>query len=218
MSDRELGPRPLEAFRPLARWWDQIRAVLAGLVGGLLLLIYGLITVGTKDPLSLAWRALAGVIVFWSAAEVLQLPAVRRRSPIVWIGFKGRGRLLAAESDEVLAHRIDRLVAGIADLLGAHIRNQPDFHAGGDLQDWQQQTDRRTRHDSNTAGRFFEQYGSELLSVLEALRHRGVLTADEYRSFVWMLQTGSYGGALIHELPRIAAELAAASRKLRAQD
>jgi hypothetical protein len=195
--------------------WGQVRAVIAGVVGGLLITAYS-IWIGTKDTLTLTVRAIVAVVIVWVLAEILQTQRVRSRLPLVWVGFGSEGRKLAKESDEALASRIDAVVKGIADLMATHLRYQPDFHAGPDLEEWQKQTDRRTRHERDTAARFFEEYGGEIVDVSEALKRRSVLTEEEYRTLVWTLQTAGHG--LTHELPRVAAQLAAASRKLRGLD
>jgi hypothetical protein len=195
--------------------WGQIRAVIAGVVGGLLITAYNL-SIGTKDTLTLTVRAILAVLVVWVLAEVLQTQSVRSRLPVVWVGFGSGGRKLAKESDDALASRIDAVVKGIADLMATHLRYEPDFHAGPDLKEWQEQTDRRTRHERDTAARFFSDYGGEIIDTVEALKRRGVISEEEYRTLVWTLQTAGYG--LTHDLPRIAAHLAGASRKLRGLD
>lgn len=197
---------------PFAR---EVRSTLLSLIVGVAVLIISY-DAGTHDPLGLLWRVLIALIAAWLLFEILQTHTVSSRLPLAWVGFGSHRRVLAKEPDQVLAQRVDAVVNGITELMGTHIRNEPDFHAGGDIQEWQQQQDRRGRHERNTTGRFFEQYGSEILNTAEALRRRNVLTEDEYRSVVWQLQTAGY--SMVHELPRLAAQFAAASRKLRGQD
>ena len=191
------------------------RSFLLGLIGALIVAILSIIA-GTRDPLNLLVRTLIALVVFWLLFEALQSAKVRSHLPLVWVGFGSHQRLLAQESDEELAQRLDAIVNGIAGLMATHLRNQPDFHAGGDIQEWQQQTDRQRRHESNTAARFFEQFGGDILNASEALKQRNVLTEEQYRSLVWTLQIAGHG--MTHDLPRVAAELAAASRKLRGRD
>jgi hypothetical protein len=186
-----------------------------GLIGALIVAILSILA-GTRDPLNLLIRTLIALVVLWLLFEILQTATVRSHLPLVWVGFGSHRRLLAKESDEELAQRLDAIVTGITGLMANHLRNQPDFHAGGDIQEWQQQTDRQRRNESNTAARFFEQYGGEILNVTEALKQRNVLTEEQSRSVVWTLQIAGHGMA--HDLPRVAAELAGASRKLRGLD
>jgi hypothetical protein len=93
--------------------WAQIRAIIAGIVGGLVILAYSLV-IGTKDPLTLTLRALLAVVVIWVLAEIVQTQKVRSRLPVVWVGFGSGGRKFARESDEDLAKRIDAVVSGIS--------------------------------------------------------------------------------------------------------
>jgi hypothetical protein len=194
---------------------DAVRAVVWGVVGGLIVTIIAVL-VGARDPLSLLLTWLVGAVVVGVIFELYQIETVSRHLPYVLVGVGNRQRLLAREPDALLAQRVDAVVKGINDLMATHIRNEPDFHAGGDIQEWQQQQDRRGRHERNTTGRFFEQYGREILDIAEALKRRAVLTEDEHRTVVWTFQTAGY--SMVHELPRIAAQFAAASRKLRGQD
>ncbi|MDQ6879255.1 MAG: hypothetical protein M3082_16490 [Candidatus Dormibacteraeota bacterium] len=191
------------------------RSFLLGLIGALIVAILSILA-GTRDPLNLLIRTLIALVVLWLLFEILQTATVRSHLPLVWVGFGSHRRLLAKESDEELAQRLDAIVTGITGLMATHLRNQPDFHAGGDIQEWQLQTDRQRRNESNTAARFFEQFGGEILNATEALKQRNVLTEEQYRSLVWTLQIAGHG--MTHDLPRVAAELAAASRKRRGRD
>src|ERR1700737_1456518 len=185
----------------------EVRSTLLSLIVGVAVLIISY-DAGTHDPLGLLWRVLIGLIAAWLLFEVLQTHTVSSRLPLAWVGFGSHRRVLAKEPDQALAERVDAVVKGITELMGTHIRNEPEFHAGGDIQEWQQQQDRRGRHERNTTGRFFEQYGSEILNTAEALRRRNVLTEDEYRTVVWMLKTAGYTRG--NGLPRIGDTSAAA--------
>lgn len=126
-------------------------------------------------------------------------------------------RRLAKESDEALGRRVDAVVTGIAGLLASHLRyEQIPSPRTIDPQEWYEQGERRRRHESETAARFFEMYGRETLDIAQALRKRNALTEQEYQSLVFTMQVA--GGGYIHDLNRITALLVAGKRRLLAQD
>jgi len=195
--------------------WQQIRAVTAGVVGGLLILVYSF-WIGTRDTQTLTVRALIAVVVVWVLAEILQTKTVRSRLPFIWVGFGSTGRKLAKESDEALGKRIDAVVSGISAITANYIRYQPVNAPGGDLTEWQRGVEERQRHERDACARIVDLHGSEILEIVSALRQRGAVDENQFRHLIWTLQMLQYG--YLHDLQGVVAEMTGAGRRLRGLD
>src|ERR1700674_5469602 len=192
--------------------WNQLRAIIAGVVGGLLVLIYGLVTVGTKDPTALAVRSLIAVVVVWIVSEILQTRRVRSRLPFVWVGFGSKGRRFAKESDAGLVTRIDALVKNIGLSMATYLRYRPTHKVGSIMAEWEQNRDEEERYDRETCARLIEQHGQEVYATLAALGQRGTIDFVQQHRLVGVMEMVQMG--LPHHIQRIAAELTAAERRL----